>query len=246
MSSTAASEPAAAAADEAAAAASAAAEQAAAEAAAAVAKLGAAGPRVHTAIGFLAITNAFVLPMGQLLTQQCTHFLWYNECDVDFHTVHLALAVLNLILMLYITTAWDPTNEARANVHAFLTALPNLFGKCGDACKDKCLAKLPLPSGIRQKLGLPPSGSTKMDDSDDDSEEEDESDSGEAPDEEKAAPPTPAPAPAPAERQATPEKKKGGLFKKGSFSNKLPPAAEKLPAPSPESKATRKDVKQIA
>ena len=246
MSNKAATEPAAAAADEAAAAASEAAEQAAAEASAAVAKLAAAGPRVHTAIGFVAVGNACALPVGQLLTQQCTHFLWYNECDVDFHTVHLGLAVLNLVLMLYITTAWDPTNEARANIHAFVTALPNLFAKCGGACKEKCLAKLPLPAGIRQKLGLPPSGATKMEDSDDDSDEEDESDSGEAPDEENAVPAAPAPAAAEA---TTPEKenskKRGGLFAKKVSSKQLP-SPEKLPAPSPESKASRKDVKQIA
>ena len=104
---------------------------------------------------------------------------------------------------------------------------------------EKCLAKLPLPAGMRDKLGLPPSGAAVMEEESDDEEGDDES---ESEDEEKAQPAaTPAPAPVAAPEET---KKKGGMFRKGN--SKVPPAAEKLPPPSPEKTPTRKDLKQIA
>lgn len=203
-----------------------------------MAKLSSSGTRVHRLIGFVALANATALPIAQFMSMQCTRFLWYNQCDFDMHMLHMVLAAFNWMMVLVLTTVWDPTNEARTSIKAFLLALPNLFGNCCGACKEKCLAKLPLPAGIRNKLGLPPNGAALMDESSDE-EEEDDSES----DEENAQPAAaPAPAPAPGREDS---KRKGGLFKKSS-SKQLPPP-EKLPAPSPETKTpSRKDVKQIA
>jgi len=226
--------------------AAAAAEGAAAEAAAALEKVKQGGLVMHTAIGWVAIANAVALPVMQFLSQRCSGGLlgwipvigsWFTDCEVSSHLLHMILAICNLLLVLGLTTVWDPTNEARGSIYKVLTALPSLVARGWASCRETVVSKLPIPGGMQEKLleGGPRSDDGGEESSDGSEESEDSDD-----DEEKAGT-SAAAAPPPADAKGKPaDKKKKSRLLGRSSKEKLPPsgtdklpAPEKLPAPAP-------------
>ena len=120
---------------------------------------------MHTAISCGAVVNAFALPMLQYLNQRCTSGLlgwipmqiisaWFTDCEVmSSHVLHMIMRVFNLLLVLLLTTVWDPTNEVRGNAHKF-------FG-CR-SCRDKM--SLPLQGEMKEKLLDGPRSDAHFDD----------------------------------------------------------------------------------
>jgi hypothetical protein len=214
------------------------------------------GVMMHKTIGLVAIGNAVALPVLQIYTRSCSSgiFGWipflgdfFRECEVSSHFLHLFMASCNLVLVLVLTTIWDPTNEARGSIRealmTSLTALPSLFGRCSAFCRENVLAKLPMPDGIRETLL--PDGVARSDDaasaapaapaasgkavvaagesSDDDDDDDDDSD------DESGGPPA----------ESDEEKGKADKKKKKGPPVKLP-EPEKLPPPSPASSSPSK------